>query len=110
MPAKPRPRLEERRADEVLRPRPAVAAFPERVREALGRDFADRVELDRTVDFFRVDPRKLDRFASPFSRRILFTVRAATSSVRRPYRPDFLALCLMCSYCRSRFGLAPRGI
>src|SRR5439155_794305 len=42
--------------------------------------------------------------------RTLLTVRAASSSARPPYRPDFLALCLMCLYCRSRFGLAPRGI
>jgi hypothetical protein len=73
------------------------------------RDFAarDLLELALLEDFF--DPDRWD-FVSPFSRRILFTVRAATSSARPPYRPDFLALCLMCLYCRSRFGLAPRGI
>ena len=64
-----------------------------------------RLELDRPDDFFR----RWD-FVSPFSARILLTVRAATSSARPPYLPDFLALCLMCLYCRSRFGLAPAGI
>src|SRR6266571_723488 len=77
---------------------------------ALVRDFVERdlPALDRLEVFFL----PLDRCAlvSPFSRRILFTVRAATSSARPLYRPDFFALCLMSSYCRSRFGLAPRGI
>ena len=63
--------------------------------------------LGRTEDFFG---RERWDLVSPFSRRILLTVRAATSSARRPYRPDLLALCLMCLYCRSRFGLAPRGM
>ena len=78
-------------------------------RDFVARDFAarDLLELALVEDF--VEPDRWD-FASPFSRRILFTVRAATSSARPPYRPDFLALCLMCLYCRSRFGLAPRGI
>ena len=100
MPAKPRPRLEVRRAAETRRPRLALAGFRDRVLELFDRDFVDPdlLELDRFD------------FVSPFSRRILFTVRAATSSARPPYRPDFLALCLICSYCRSRFGLAPRGI
>jgi len=77
MPAKPRPRLDERLDEEV---RVRVLTF--------NRDFAARDELE------------LDRFdlVSPFSRRILFTVRAATSSARPPYRPDFFALCLMCWY------------
>ena len=84
------------------------------LRDLVERDFVardlgarDLVELDRVEDFFERD-RWL--FVSPFSRRILFTVLAATSSARPPYRPDFLALCLMCLYCRSRFGLTPLGI
>lgn len=89
-------------------------------RDGLGRDrevaalrgFVRDLTRDATVrgrrgDFFERDGCDL---VSPFSRRILLTVRAATSSARAPYRPDFLALCLMCSYCRSRFGLAPLGI
>jgi hypothetical protein len=78
-------------------------------RDLVARDLGarDLLELDRVEDFFEPD-RWL--FVSPFSRRILFTVRAATSSARPPYRPVFLALCLMCLYCRSRFGLAPLGI
>src|SRR5437588_6153907 len=110
MPAKPRPPLDPRR----LR---LVDDLPERVRavrEVLARavvvrDLVDRVllELGRTEDFFG---RERWDLVSPFSRRILLTVRAATSSARRPYRPDLLALCLMCLYCRSRFGLAPRGM
>lgn len=67
----------------------------------------DVVVRGRRADFVARDRCDL---VSPFSRRILLTVRAATSSTRAPYRPDFLALCLMCSYCRSRFGLAPLGI
>jgi len=82
----------------------------DRARDPLDRDFVERdlLELDRLEVFFL----PLDRWAlvSPFSRRILFTVRAATSSARPPYRPDFFALCLMCLYWRSRFGLAPRGM
>jgi hypothetical protein len=76
-------------------------------RDLLELELGDLVRLDRLED-----PLELDRFdlVSPFSLRILLTVLAATSSARPPYRPDFLALCLMCSYCRSRFGLAPRGI
>jgi hypothetical protein len=78
-------------------------------RDFVARDFATRdlLELALVDDFFEPDRWVFD---SPFSRRILFTVRAATSSARPPYRPDFFALCLMCSYCRSRFGLAPLGI
>jgi len=100
MPAKPRPWLDERRIEEARPPRLAVADFRDRVLEPFDLDFVDRDELE------------VDRFdlVSPFSLRILFTVRAATSSARPPYRPDLLALCFMCSYCRSRFGLAPRGI
>jgi len=71
-----------------------------RVRDRVGRDFVardfaarDLLELALLEDF--VEPDRWD-FASPFSRRILFTVRAATSSARPPYRPDFFALCLMC--------------
>jgi hypothetical protein len=84
-----------------------------RLERAVARDLdaLDVVERDlrveRLEDFFALDRLA---FVSPFSRRILFTVRAATSSARPPYRPDSLALCLMCSYCRSRLGLAPRGI
>jgi hypothetical protein len=113
MPAKPRPRLDERRVEDARRPWLAVADFRGRVPEPLDRDVA---EVDRLGDRFalgrRGDRFELDRFdlVSPFSLRILFTVRAATSSARPPYRPDFLALCLMCWYWRSRFGLAPRGI
>ena len=80
--------------------------FEERGEDRLVDDLRARVR-DRVEVFF--EPDRLD-FVSPFSRRILFTVRAATSSARPPYRPDFLALCLMCLYCRSLFGLAPRGI
>jgi hypothetical protein len=120
MPAKPRPLLDDRRVEAARRPRLAVAGFRARVRELLNREVADRdlLALDRRGDLFALDRRgdlfalDRDRFdvVSPFSRRILFTVLAATSSARPPYRPDFLALCLMCSYWRSRFGLAPRGI
>jgi hypothetical protein len=118
MPAKPRPRLGDRLVEEARRPRLAFVGFRDRVAELFDRDLVDRdlLELERLGDLFRLDrledPLELDRFAlvSPFSCRILLTVLAATSSVRPPYRPDFLALCLMCSYCRSRFGLAPRGI
>jgi len=85
-----------------------------RARDWVERDFGARgfaarelLALALVEDFFEPDRWA---FVSPFSRRILFTVRAATSSARPPYRPDFLALCLMSSYCRSRFGLAPRGI
>jgi hypothetical protein len=78
-------------------------------RALVTRDFAGRDLLELAlVDDFLAPDRLV--FVSPFSLRILFTVRAATSSARPPYRPDFLALCLMCSYCRSRFGLAPLGI
>jgi len=36
------------------------------------------------------------------------TVRAATSFARLPYRPDFCALSLMCSYSRCSLLLTPR--
>ena len=68
-----------------------------------------RVEDGRERDFER-EARDFDDLVSPFSARILLTVRAATSAWRPLYRPDFLALSLMCSYWRSRFGLAPLGI
>ena len=86
-----------------------VDDFRVRVRDRVDLGFAERPFVDREVleDFFARD--RVD-LVSPFSRRILLTVRAATSSARPPYRPDFFALCLMCLYCRSRFGLAPRGI
>jgi len=116
MPAKPRRCVDVRRVEEARRARLAAAGF--RVLEPLVRDFAGRdflavgrlrdpFPLDRPGDRFDVDRCDL---VSPFSLRILFTVLAATSSARLPYRPDFSALSLMCSYCRSRFGLAPRGI
>jgi len=71
MPAKPRPRVDERRVEVVRRRGVAVVDF--RVREP---------------------------FVSVFAGRAL----------PEPDRPDFLALGLMCLYCRFRFGLAPRGI
>jgi hypothetical protein len=124
MPAKPRPLPDARR----LRPERAVDFEPrgdvrlDRVVEDLrargrdpvarglvARDLAGRDLLELAlVDDFLAPDRLV--FVSPFSLRILFTVRAATSSARPPYRPDFLALCLMCLYWRSRFGLAPLGI
>src|SRR2546423_10701986 len=100
-PAKPRPLLAAR-----LEPRVAARDFVDlgderraRVVDDLRRDRVDLgfvargfVERDVLEDFFAADRRDL---VSPFSRRILLTVRAATSSARRPYRPDFFALCLM---------------
>ena len=62
--------------------KPRPAAFRDRVRETFERDFVD----GDLLELARFD------FVSPFS------------------RPDLLALCLICSYCRARFGLAPRGI
>ena len=102
IPAKPR-RLPDARRERPVRARDLVE------RELVARDFAvrDLLELTLVDGFFEPDRVVL---VSPFSRRILFTVRAATSSARAPYRPDFFALCLMCLYCRSRFGLAPLGI
>src|SRR6266849_9968969 len=47
-------------------------------------------------------------FLCPFSLCCLSTVRAATSSARLPYRPDFLAASLMCSYWRCSFAPTPR--
>src|SRR5262245_4855214 len=38
------------------------------------------------------------------------TVRAATSLARRPYRPDFWADSLMCSYWRRSLELTPRTL
>ena len=103
MPAKPRRPLADRRAEDGRRPRLAVADFRVGLAEAPDRDLVDRdvLDLERLGDLFRLDlgdRLALDRvdLASPFSLRILFTVRAATSSARPPYRPDFLALCLMC--------------
>jgi len=103
MPAKPRRPLADRRTEDGRRPRLAVADFRAGLAEALDRDLVDRdvLDLERLGDLFRLDlgdRLALDRvdLASPFSLRILFTVRAATSSARPPYRPDFLALCLMC--------------
>lgn len=84
--------------------------LPEAVdRDRLAPDRAVRERLVELLDF-RLEPdRERCDFVSPFSARILLTVLAATSSAWPPYRPDFLALCLMCWYCRSRFGLTPRG-
>jgi hypothetical protein len=71
---------------------PAAAGFRDRVPEPFDRDFVERdlLELERLEDRFRLDrledPFELARFdlVSPSSRRILFTVRAATSSARPP--------------------------
>jgi hypothetical protein len=62
------------------------------VPEPFDRDFVERDvrELERLGDRLRLDrledPFELARFdvVSPFSRRILFTVRAASSSARPP--------------------------
>jgi hypothetical protein len=55
------------------------------------RERLERLELERLeLDFERLDPERPDDFfprcdfVSPFSRRILLTVRAATSSARPP--------------------------
>jgi len=48
-------------------------------------------------------------FDSPDRARSLFTVLAAISVARFGLSPRSRALSLMCSYCRSRFGLDPRG-
>src|ERR1700675_1268551 len=66
MPAKPRPRLDVRRAAETRRPGLVLAGFRDRVLELFDRDFVDRDLLE----LLRFD------LVSPFSRRILFTVRA----------------------------------
>lgn len=47
---------------------------------------------------------------SPVRARSLFTVLAAISVARFGFSPRCSSLSLMCSYCRSRFGLDPRGI
>jgi hypothetical protein len=47
---------------------------------------------------------------SPERARSLLTVRAAISSARAVLSPRSSALSLMCSYCRSRFGLDPLGM
>jgi hypothetical protein len=74
----------------------------------------ERADVLRLEDWRErdLDPEARDfaDLVSPLSARILLTVRAATSAWRPLYRPDFLALSLMCSYWRSRFGLAPLGI
>jgi hypothetical protein len=99
---------EDRRERELvgLRVRPAEAVD----RDRPAADRAVRGRPEELLDFRLELDREPGDFVSPFSRRILLTVRAATSSARPPYRPDFFALCLMCWYCRSRFGLAPRGM
>jgi hypothetical protein len=115
IPAKPR-RLDVRREREAgLLARARILELDDLVRERGAGDFRvfdrerarDFVARERLADLVELD---LCDLVSPLSRRILFTVLAATSSARRPYRPVFLALSLMCSYCRSRFGLAPRGM
>src|ERR1700746_611845 len=53
---------------------------------------------------------RLAVLASPDRARSLFTVRAAISSARLVLWPRCSALSLMCSYCRSRFGLDPLGM
>jgi len=74
--------FEERGEDRLVEDRRA------RVRDRVGRDFVERDFAARVLlepallgDFF--EPDRWD-FVSPFSRRILFTVRAATSSARPP--------------------------
>src|SRR6266481_5425277 len=67
----------------------------------------------------RTPPRRLDEMSwvevllavrdSPARARSLFTVLAAISVARLGLWPRRWALSLMCSYWRSRFGLAPRG-
>jgi hypothetical protein len=52
----------------------------------------------------RVDERDAV-LASPERARSLLTVAAATCFARFVEAPRFLALSLMCSYCRSRFSL-----
>jgi hypothetical protein len=93
IPAKPRPSLEARRERPVRardfedrgedRPDRVVDVLGVRVRDLVERDFVGRdlLELALVEDFF--EPDRLV-FVSPFSRRILFTVRAATSSARPP--------------------------
>src|SRR4051794_26828861 len=53
---------------------------------------------------------RLGSFASPWRARSLLTVRAAISSALSSDLPRSSRLSLMCSYCRSRFGLAPLGM
>src|SRR5947207_704123 len=61
-------------------------------------------------DFDEPPPCPRWALVSPFSRRCLFTIRAATSSSRPLYRPSFPNSPTNSLYSRSRFGLAPRGI
>ena len=58
----------------------------------------------RPDDMSRVDERE-DVFASPERARSLLTVAAAICFARLVEAPRFLALSLMCSYCRSRLLL-----
>jgi hypothetical protein len=60
-----------------------VGDLREPVRDPVERDFVGRdlLDVDLAEDFFERDRWDL---VSPFSRRILLTVRAATSSARRP--------------------------
>ena len=69
----------------------------------------DRWPPRRDEDMSRIDVR-LAVFDSPALARSLLTVRAAISSARLVLWPRCFALALMCSYCRSRFGLDPRGM
>jgi len=90
IPAKPRPLLDARAARcgredlEWERFDRVVDVLRDRVRDPVDRDFVvrDLLALDRLATFFF----PLDRcdLVSPFSRRTLFTVRAATSSARPP--------------------------
>jgi len=118
IPANPRPPFDRLRLPADLARGAARRDLVDEVREPL-RELVDRVffDFDRLeLERERADALRPDDFlarcdfVSPFLRRILFTVRAATSSARPPYRPERLALSLMCLYWRSRFGLAPLGI
>jgi hypothetical protein len=95
MAANPRPSLEDCRDFELRRAvereaarvvvRRALALEDDERRDRdfeLGRAPAERVDRDRLVLRF-FPPARCD-LVSPFSRRILFTVRAATSSARPP--------------------------
>ena len=115
IPAKPLRLAVRRERDAGLLARARILELDDPRRERGAADFRvfdrerarDFVARERLADLVELD---LCDLVSPLSRRILFTVRAATSSARPAYRPVFLALSLMCSYCRSRFGLAPRGM
>ena len=71
--------------------------------------WTERSPPRRDEDMSRFDV-PLAVLASPDLARSLFTVRAAISSARPVLSPRCSALSLMCSYCRSRFGLDPLGM